>query len=323
MILLTGGTGFLGQFIIRELLARGEKVRLLVRNPSKVQAQPGVELVEGDVLDTASLEVAFEGVDSVIHGAAVVSFWPRRRQEMTRINVEGTANMVDFALEAKVKKFVHISSIAALGRISGAPKIDETSKWVKSPLNSAYGRSKYLAELEVYRGVEEGLQAVICNPGVIVGPGHWDQGSPKLFGSVAKGLKFYNPGQTGFVSVQDVARATVALLFSDLVDGERFVLVSENMLYKDLFGLVAKSLGVKGPSIVPPAIVSAMAGRLSEWVGNLRNREPIITKETTRSSRHIFNYDGSKITRTIGFQYGSLADCIAETGAQYRKEHGN
>ncbi len=323
MILLTGGTGFLGQFIVKELLSRGEKVRLLVRNPAKVKPQAGVELVEGDVLDTASLEVAFEGVDRVIHGAAVVSFWPRRRDEMTRINVEGTANIVNFALDANVKKLVHISSIAALGRVANAPKIDENSKWIKSSLNSAYGRSKYLAEQEVHRGVEEGLRAAICNPGIIVGPGHWDQGSPKLFGSVAKGLKFYNPGKTGFVSVQDVARAAVDLLESEISNGDRFVLVGENMLYKDFFGLVAKSLGVKPPSIVPPAFVANFAGRLNEWVGNLRNREPIITRETTRSSRHHFNYDGSKITRTIGFQYTSMADCIAKTGEQYRKEHGN
>jgi dihydroflavonol-4-reductase len=323
MILLTGGTGFLGQFIVKELLQRGEKVRLLVRNPAKVQPQAGVELAEGDVLDTASLEPAFEGVTKVIHGAAVVSFWPRRRAEMSRINVEGTANIVDFCLDAQVEKLVHISSIAALGRIANAPKIDESSKWIKSRLNSAYGRTKYLAELEVYRGVEEGLKAVICNPGVIVGPGKWDQGSPMLFSTIHKGLRFYNPGQTGFVTVQDVARATVELMNSDLVNGERFVLVGQNMLYKEFFGLIAKGLGVKAPTIAPPAFVSSMAGRMSEWMGNLRNREPIITKETTRSSREIFNYDGSKITRTIGFQYGSLEQCIADSAAQFLKEHGN
>lgn len=323
MILLTGGTGFLGQYILEALLHKGEKVRMLVRNPDKVKALEGVELVEGDVLDTASLEKAFVDVDKVIHSAAVVSFWPRRRAEMHEINVQGTANMVDFALEANVSKFVQVSSIAALGRIDNAPKIDETSKWVKSRLNSAYGRTKYLSELEVYRGVEEGLKAVICNPGVIIGPGHWDLGSPKLFSTVFKGLTFYNPGQTGFVSVQDVARACIALMESDLVNGERFVLVSENMLYKEFFERVAASMGVKAPSIAPPAFVSSLAGRMSEWYGNMRNREPLITKETTRSSRCIFNYDGSKITRELGFTYTPLAQSITETGAQFLKEHGN
>jgi dihydroflavonol-4-reductase len=323
MILLTGGTGFLGSYIVQELVKRGERVRLLVRDASKIKAMEGVEAVEGDVLDTESLEAAFQGVTHAIHSAAVVSFWPRRREEMRRINVEGTANMVNAALEAGVQKFVHISSIAALGRIQNAPKIDENSKWVKSRLNSAYGRSKYLAELEVYRGVEEGLKAVICNPGVIIGAGHWNQGSPKLFTSVYGGLRFYNPGQTGFVSVQDTARAAVDLMYSDLCEGERFVLVGQNMLYKDFFELVAKSMGVKAPRVAVPRLVSSAAGRMSEWMGNLRNKEPLITKETTRSSRHIFHYDGSKITRTIGFQYGSLADCIQETGAQFLKENGN
>jgi dihydroflavonol-4-reductase len=322
MILLTGGTGFLGQFIVKELLGRGEKLRLLVRDPAKVKAPEGVELAEGDVLDTCSLEKAMEGVTRVIHSAAVVSFWPRRREEMKRINVEGTANVVNVCLDANIQKLVHVSSIAALGRLQNAPRIDESNKWVKSRLNSAYGRTKYLAELEVHRGVEEGLKAVICNPGVIIGPGQWHQGSPKLFSTIHKGLRFYNPGQTGFVTVQDVARAIADLMYSDLENGERFVLVGQNMLYKDFFGLVAKSMNVKAPSIAPPRMVSSAAGRMSEWWGNLRNKEPMITKETTRTSRHIFQYDGSKITRTIGFQYGSLEECIAATGKQFLEEHG-
>jgi dihydroflavonol-4-reductase len=323
MILLTGGTGFLGQYILQSLLHKGEKVRMLVRNPDKVKPIAGVELVEGDVLDVVALEKAFVDVDKVIHSAAVVSFWPRRREEMHAINVQGTANMVNCALDAHVTKFVQVSSIAALGRIHNAPKIDESSKWIKSKLNSAYGRTKYLSELEVHRGVEEGLNAVICNPGVIVGPGHWDMGSPKLFSTVYKGLKFYNPGQTGFVSVQDVARACIVLMESQFSQGERFVLVSENMLYKEFFERVAESMGVKAPSYAPPAFVSSAAGRLSEWYGNMRNREPLITKETTRSSRYIFNYDGSKITRELGFQYTPIAQCIQETGQQFLKEHGN
>lgn len=322
MILLTGGTGFLGQIVLHDLLARGESVRMLVRDPKRVKAPAGVDLAEGDVLDLGSLERAFEGVDRVIHSAAVVSFWPRRREEMNRINVEGTSNMVDFALDAGVKKFVHVSSIAALGRISGAPKIDENSKWIKSRLNSAYGRSKYLAELQVHRGVAEGLNAVICNPGIIVGPGHWDAGSPKLFSTIYKGLRFYNPGKTGFVSVQDVSRGIIALMDSEFVAGERFVLVGENMWYKDFFGLVAKELGVKAPSIAPPRFLSSLVGRMSEWAGNITNKEPLITKETTRSSRHVFNYDGSKITRALGFEYTPMAQCIHETAIQFLKEHG-
>jgi dihydroflavonol-4-reductase len=323
MILLTGGTGFLGQYILQALLHKGEKVRLLVRNPAKIKPLAGVELVEGDVLDIVSLEKAFEDVDKVIHAAAVVSFWPRRRAEMLEINVQGTANMVDFALEANVQKFVHVSSIAALGRVANAPKIDETSKWLNSKINSAYGRSKYLAEMEVHRGVEEGLKAVICNPGIIVGAGHWDTGSPKLFSSVYQGLKFYTAGQTGFVSVEDVARACILLMDSDLTHGERFVLVGENILYKEFFQMVAQNLKVKAPSIAPPAFVARMAGRLSEMYGNITNKEPLITRETTRSAGHIFNYDGSKITRALGFQYTPMTQCIAETAAQFLKEHGH
>ncbi len=323
MILLTGGTGFLGHYILQALLQQGEKVRILVRNPSKIKPIAGVELVEGDVLDTVSLEKAFEDVDKVIHAAAIVSFWPRRREELKAINVDGTANMVDFALEADVKKFVHVSSIAALGRIPNAAKIDENSKWIKSNLNSAYGRSKYLAELEVYRGVEEGLKAVMCNPGVILGAGHWDIGSPKLITSVYEGLKYYTPGQTGFVSVEDVARACIALMESKFENGERFVLVGENVLYKQLFEMIAKNLGVKAPHICPPAFLTGLVGRMNEILGNLRNKEPLITRESTRSSRHIFNYDGTKICRELGFKYTPIADCIQSTCTQFLKEHGH
>jgi dihydroflavonol-4-reductase len=323
MILLTGGTGFLGQYVIKEALRRGEPIRLLVRNPSRIKPLDRVEMVEGDVLDIASLERAILGCDRVIHGAAVVSFWKRRKEEMTRINVEGTANIVNVALEAGVKKLVHISSIAALGSLANGSKTDEDTKWINRRREVAYSRSKYLAELEVRRGVEEGLNAVICNPGSIVGAGHWDFGSPQLISIVAKGLRFYSPGQNGFVGVQDVARAVLDLMVSDKVHGERFILVSANMPFKEFFGLVAKHLGVKAPSVALPGFVSSLVGSTSEWIGNIRNREPLITMETARNSRKIHHFDGSKITRTIGFQYSPLEQCIAEACQQYIQEHGS
>jgi nucleoside-diphosphate-sugar epimerase len=323
MILLTGGTGFLGQYILRDLLHKGERVKMLVRDPSKVQPQEGLEVVEGDVLDHSSLETAFEGVDRVIHAAAVVSFWPRRKAEMMEINVQGTANLVDFALDANVDKFIHVSSIAALGRVAGANQLDEQSKWVNSKLNSNYAISKYRAELEVHRGVQEGLPAAIVNPGVILGAGNWNTGSPKLFKTVFDGLKFYNAGANGFVCVEDVSRATIALLESDIKLGERFILVSDNLTWKEALTLIAESMGVKAPSMLPPGFLVRFVGAMSERLGNLRNKEPLITKETARSSKESFSYDGSKITKAVDFQYGSIRDCIKETGKQFLAEHGN
>ncbi|MEM7041125.1 MAG: NAD-dependent epimerase/dehydratase family protein, partial [Bacteroidota bacterium] len=233
MILLTGGTGFLGRFIVDELLTHGHQVRLLARSPEKVQAREGVEIVEGDLRDQLALERAMDGVTHVIHAAAMVSFWSRKRDEMFEINAKGTALLVDLALEANVEKFVQISSVSALGRRKNSGPIDESAKWIKSKLNTNYGRSKYLAELEVLRGVQEGLNAVMCNPGIIIGPGDWDQGPPKMFKMIHKGLRYYNPGITGFVPAVDVARATRLLMGSEFVNGERFVLVSDSIPYKD------------------------------------------------------------------------------------------
>jgi nucleoside-diphosphate-sugar epimerase len=324
MILLTGATGFLGPYILDVLLPAGEKVRVLVRDPRKVAPRPGLEVVEGDILDVLSLERAMEGVDKVVHAAAVVSFWKRRREELFRVNVEGTANVVNACLDAGVKLLVHVSSVAALGRpdIPVAP-IDEHAKWVKSRYNSTYGRTKYVAEMEVQRGIQEGLKAVICNPAIIIGKGAWDQGTPKLFTTVAKGLRFYNPGKAGFVPAVDVARAIHILLHAGIEDGRRYLLVSDSLYYKDFFQMVADSLHVKAPSIVPPAFLVKLAARLNVMMANLRNVEPLITPETVTTSRGLFQYDGTRICKELGFQYSDIRSVIAETGEAYRKDHGH
>ena len=174
-----------------------------------------------------------------------------------------------------------------------------------------------------YRGVQEGLKAVIGNPGLILGAGNWNAGSPKLYKTVANGLKFYNPGENGIVSAQDVSRGILTLLDSEMVNGERFLLVSDNIPIKKVLEMIAESLGKKGPTIAPPKFLSIGVGRLSEIYGNLTNKEPLITAETMRNSYEKFQYDGSKITRILGFEYTSLKDFIQETGKQYLKEHGN
>lgn len=326
MILLTGGTGFLGAHILQALEKRGEKVRLLARNPEKVGPVPDfVEVVEGDLLDVLSLDKAIEDVDYVIHSAAVVSFWKKRHAEMREINVQGTANLVNVALDRGVRKFVQVSSIAALGRpLNPTGPIDEKSKWAKSKVNTYYGRSKYLAELEVVRGVEEGLPAAIVNPGIIIGEGSgkWDTGSPKLFRILHKGLRFYTRGGSGYVPATDVAQACVKLMDSPQINGERFVLVGENMSFKSFFELVANKLGVKAPSTCPPDFLTRWVGKLSQFRARLNGREPLITPETVRSSTHSYQYDGSRITRELDFSYSSLEETVAQAAEAYLKAHG-
>lgn len=330
MILLTGGTGFLGHFIVDELVGRNLPVRVLARNPEKARGlPPEVEIVQGDILDVLSIERAMEGVEYVIHSAALVTFWKRRFASMRSINVDGTANMVNAALEAQVRKFVHVSSIAALGRPANPRRpIDEKAKWSKSKRNTEYGRTKYRAELEVMRGVAEGLPAAMVNPALILGPGRgstgWELGSPRVFKTMAKGLRFYTPGMTGFVAVEDVAQACVELLHSKHIDGQRFVLSAENILFKEFFAGLAGELGVRPPSIKPPEGLAVMVGKFNEFKARISGKEPIVTPETIRSSTGNYAYDGSKITREIeGFSYRDIGEVVRKTARIYKEEHGN
>jgi dihydroflavonol-4-reductase len=324
MILVTGGTGFLGQQIVHQLLNAGQKVRLLVRQPKMAPfpPHPNLEIVEGDVLDVVSVADAMEGVKYVIHAAAVVSFWKKRAAEMKAINVDGTANVVDMAREAGIKKLVHISSIAALGRTKSPAEIDETAKWKDSKLNSNYSRSKFLAEMEVIRGVEEGLPAVMLNPGIIMGAGNWNSGTPHIVKTIFNGLKWYPRGFTGFVGVDDVARAAIALMDSKFVEAERFICVSENLYYKDVFKMIAESVGVKPPSKNASPGLARLGAFLMGIKSKLDGKEPMITPETVRTSGCHFTYDGSKLVREIGFQYTPVSNVIRETGTQFLKENG-
>ena len=306
------------------------KVRLLARTPEKVVDLPDyAEAVQGDILDVLSIERAMEGVEYVIHCAAVVSFWKKRREEMRIANVEGTANMVNAALEAKVKKFVQVSSISALARPENrATPLDETAKWVKSKRNTYYGRTKYLAELEVARGVAEGLKAVMVNPGIILGDGlgstGWDSGSPKLFKNVYDGLSFYPAGGSCFVAADDVANACAMLLDSPHVKGERFVMAAENIQYKLFFEKVAKAMAVKAPHRKPPQFLAMLVGRINEIKSSISGREPIITPETAKSSQGTFTYDGSKITRELeGFKYMDIDAVIERTAKTFTEAHGS
>ena len=320
-ILITGATGLVGSTVARQFLAENHTVFALFRPGSDrsllADIENKIQWIEGDVLDISSLEKAIEDVEYVVHTAAVVSFVPRDRKMMYKVNMEGTANVVNVCLKYEIKKLCHVSSIAALGRpdsrkiIGGRDLvIDEEQRWEESPENSEYAKSKHLAELEVWRGMAEGLNAVIVNPTLILGEGDWSKSSTQIFRYVYQEKPFYTEGIANYVDVQDVARAVAVLLFSD-VSGERFLLNAGSISYQSLFNSIADAMGKKRPSFKVGPGLAGIIWRIEAVRTWLMGTKPLITKETAQSSARRFRYDNGKIKKTIGFEFQPIEKTIA------------
>lgn len=320
-VLLTGATGLLGSQVLGVLLERGHQVRALRRANSRMemagQWSGAVEWIEADITDIVALEDAFEGITQVCHCAAVVSFHPRDIRRMMQINVEGTANLVNLALDFGVRRFIHTSSIAALGRSKDRTHLDENSKWENSPLNSQYAISKYLSEQEVWRGAAEGLSVGVVNPSIIIGAGYWQENTARFFDQIFHGLKFCPKGSTGLVDARDVARFMVLLMESDITE-ERFVLNGANITYRHFFDLIARELNVPAPSIHVSSWMAELAWRV-EWLREkLTGSAPVVTRETARSSSQSFTYGNEKSLKYFpDFQYRSIDETIRDAAAKY------
>jgi nucleoside-diphosphate-sugar epimerase len=246
----------------------------------------------------------------------MVSFHPRDALRMNQINTTGTGNIVNLSLEYGVKKLVHVSSIASLGRSKERTTLNEDSLWVQSPSNTRYAVSKYLSEQEVWRGHAEGLSVAIANPAVILGAGFWHAGTCKLFRQVDQGLRFWSIGRSGFVDVRDVADFLLLLLEQE-INGERYVLSAQNYTFKELFSDIALALDRKPPSVKVTPMLAEVAWRV-EWLKEkLLGAEPVVTKESARSSLNQFLYENDKSLQVPGFQYRNLADTIRETASAY------
>jgi nucleoside-diphosphate-sugar epimerase len=320
-ILVTGGTGFLGSYLLRQLLQDGQiKIRALRRPSSKMDLVADIvdqiEWVEGDVLDIFALEDALEGIHKVYHCAAVVSFDPRDRENMQRINVEGTANVVNLCLDLGIEKLLYVSSIAALGRIKPGQTLDEKSAWQASPYNTHYGISKFLAEQEVWRGITEGLNGVIINPSIILGPSRWDEGSAKFFPMIHQGFKFYPVGNSGLVDVRDVAAMMIQLMDGPISE-ERFIANGADLTYQHFFTLIAQALGVVPPKIRLSAFLKNLSWRMAWLQARFSSKRPLITAETARQSALTFHFSNQKSIDTLEFQYRPIEQTIAETAKSY------
>ncbi len=338
MIFITGGTGMLGAHLLFDLTKSGKNVRALKRKNSDLQVIRkifswytgdadrlfgSIEWVEGDMMDKNSLREALKGAEIIIHAAAKVSFDPRDRETMLNENVEGTANLVDLALELNIQRFCQVSSVAALGNQDFGIAVNEDLSWKNDCQRSAYSESKFQSEMEVWRGIEEGLQAVIVNPSVILGPGKWNNGSPRLFQTVANGMKFFTDGSTGFVDVRDVSRAITGLLQSenwDSIKNQRYVISAENLTYREVFDRIAVALNQQKPTIRANRFLLQLGWRISRLATFLSGKDPALTKETARSAGKHSNYDGSKITGRIDFSYTPIAKTIQDTGKIFLKD---
>jgi dihydroflavonol-4-reductase len=327
-VFVTGATGFLGSYLTRLLIEKGYEVSASKRANSKMDLLQGVyskiKWVDGDILDVQFLDKAIEGMDLVFHCAAIVSFSPKDLKKMMAINVEGTTNIVNLCLHHQVKKLIHVSSIAAIGRSKHERSVTEKMKWRKSELNTSYAKSKFLAEQEVWRGHSEGLDIGIVNPSIILGAGYWDSGSCKLFSTVHKGLKFYPVGSTGFVDVRDVAESMLAIATSK-ESGERYIINGSNIPYQQLFNTMADGLSVKRPYIKVNPLLRALSWRVEKLKGKITGEHPLITKDTALLSSLSYQYINTKSIDKLGIRYTPLEITIKDSCSVFQNylESGN
>ena len=334
MIFLTGGTGLVGAHILLKLTESGQKVKALKRKRSsltviknifshykKTDLLKSIEWIEGDLLDLFSLQEGIKGCNTVIHCAAIVSFNPKDFKKVMKINVGGTANIVNICLENNIEKLAYISSIATLNDEKNQVRTED-SFWKESKSNSQYAKSKYLSEQEVWRGIEEGLNSIIVNPSVILGPGDWQKGSSQMFEKVWKGLKFYSSGSTGYIDVLDVAKCVVKLLEKEIIN-ERFILNAENIKYRDIFDSIAENLNKPKPHIKVSPLIKEIAWRI-EWLKSfITNKSPLITKETANTAMKNKSFSNEKIIKALDYKFIPIEESIKHYSQWFLEEYAN
>jgi nucleoside-diphosphate-sugar epimerase len=335
MILVTGGTGLLGAHLLFELSAGEEKIRALKRPTSSLQSVKEIfsfydsenadvrfskiEWVDGTLDDVFALEDALMGVDKVYHCAALVSFDARDRDALMKINAEGTANLVNACLDAEVKKLCHVSSTAAIGRTKENAIITEKTVWKNAPENTWYAISKYNAEREVWRGIEEGLPAVIVNPCVILGPADWNTGSSAMFRNAYKGMKFYTEGANAVVDVRDVVQCMKTLMESN-IEAERYLIIGENISFRNLFDKIALAFGKKPARYKAGKLLSGFAWRLERIRTFIFGGKALLTKETARAAHRTHVYDAGKIKKQLGIDFRTADEAIKNAVRFFKKQ---
>ena len=334
MILVTGSTGLLGSHLLYHLSKTENNIRALYRSDEKMQHVrtifsyytdnsdelfAKIEWVKGDILDIPFLESAFNGINTVYHTAAIVAFDRSSENEMKKVNIEGTANVVNLCNHYNVHKLCHVSSIATLSKKIDGTESTEEDFWNPDAVNSGYGISKNGAEMEVWRGIEEGLNAVIVNPSIIIGPGFWETSSGKLFTTVNNGMKFYTNGRSGFVGVKDVAEMMILLMNSD-ISNERFILNSENLSFKKVFSSIALSLNLKPPHIKASKWMLSLAWRLDVFKSVLFGAKQRLNEDSASSARSTSTFSNRKIVEEMNVSFKKIEEVIKEVSDIYLNE---
>jgi nucleoside-diphosphate-sugar epimerase len=314
MILVTGGSGLLGTALITALLNQEKNVKAIYhKTPLPHFKSNYLQQVQCDILDVISLEEVMQDVSHIYHCAGLVSFRKKDVDRLYKINVEGTANVINAALCAGVKKIIHVSSVAALGRIRESEAIHENMHWTPETSNSKYGESKYLGEMEVWRGIAEGIDAVIVNPTIILGPGDWNDGSTAIFKSVFNEFPWYTNGSTGFVDVRDVVKAMIQLMETP-ISAERFIISAFNETYRNIFNNIADAFNKKRPHKEVTASIARLVTCLEAIKSMFSGKPPLITKETAATALAKVQFNNAKLLKFLpGFQYTPLTQSIKDT----------
>lgn len=331
MILVTGGTGLVGSHLLYHLAQKNESIRAVYRSSKSLEKVKevfssysnlendlfsNIEWIKADITDVPSMIPAFENIKKVYHCAALISFDPSDYLEMRKVNIHGTAIIVNLAIDAKVDKLCYVSSIAAVGEDLKKSITDETNEWVGNDKSHGYAITKYGAEMEVWRASQEGIDVVVVNPGVILGSGFWDSGSGKLFSQIYEGFGYYSKGVTGFVGVQDVVNAMIQLMKSSVIN-ERFIVVSENKSFQEVLFSIADHFKKKRPSKLVKKWQTNIFWRWEWLVSKVSSKKARMSKHSAKSLYSKSYYSSKKIEDTLDFCFESIDSVIARTCKEF------
>jgi nucleoside-diphosphate-sugar epimerase len=326
MILVTGGTGLVGAHLLYHLTLTNTRIRAIYRDEKSLEGVRKVfsfyasydenqfskiDWFQADITEVPAMIPAFEDIKKVYHCAAFISFHPKDYSEMRKVNIHGTAVVVNLSIAAKIDKICFVGSIASVGDALDGNLITEENEWNKDIDQSGYAITKFGGEMEIWRAGQEGIKMVIVNPGVILGSGFWQKGSGKLFSQMNKGFKYYTEGVTGFVGVKDVVKAMILLMNSE-VNNERFILVSENKSFKEIFFCIADFLKKERPSKKIKPWKTAILWRFSWLISSITGKDPLLTKHTAKSAHSSSLYDSEKIKKRMDFEFEPIEKVIKQ-----------